>query len=177
MALSESKYINLEEMAQEKPLVNASYLLKKFPGKGGWTYAEIPEVLQNKNNPFGWVKVKGFIDEFELKQYKLMPMGGQKLFLPVKAAIRKNIRKKAGDHVHIILFADESKFEIPAEIMACFQNEPNSIFHTFTSFSEGEQKAYIDWIYQAKTAETKTRRIVNMMERLQKKLKYHDQEE
>lgn len=47
-------------MAQEKPLVNATYLLKKFPGKRGWTYAEIPEVLQNKNNLFGWVKVKSF---------------------------------------------------------------------------------------------------------------------
>lgn len=163
-------------MAQEKALVNATYLLKKFPGKGGWTYAEIPEVLQNKNNPFGWVKVKGFIDDFELKQYKLMPMGNGKLFLPVKAAIRKTIRKKAGDYVQVILFADTSKFEIPLEIMACFQNESNSIFHTFTSFTEGEQKSYMDWIYEAKTDDTKARRIAKMMERLQKKLKHHDKE-
>ena len=46
----------------EKPLVNKEYILEKFPGKGGWTFASIPEVLQNKNTPFGWVKVKGTID-------------------------------------------------------------------------------------------------------------------
>jgi hypothetical protein len=43
----------------EKPLVENKYLLQKIPGKGGWTYAAIPEVLKSKNTPFGWVKVKG----------------------------------------------------------------------------------------------------------------------
>ncbi|MFT5385881.1 MAG: hypothetical protein ACI81W_003292, partial [Saprospiraceae bacterium] len=62
-------------MKKEKPLVNKKYLLQRFPGKGGWTFAEIPEILQNKKAPFGWVCVKGFIDDYELKQYKLMPMG------------------------------------------------------------------------------------------------------
>ena len=56
--------------------------------------------------PFGWVKVRGFIDEFELKQYKLMPMGAGKLFLPVNAAIRKKIKKQAGDTVKIVLYPD-----------------------------------------------------------------------
>ena len=37
-------------------LVNNTYLLKKFPEKGGWTYASIPKVLQDKTVPFGWVK-------------------------------------------------------------------------------------------------------------------------
>ena len=67
-------------MDANRPLVDSLYLLKKFPGKGGWTYAEIPEVLQDKDNPFGWVKVSGNIDGYELKQYKLMPMGNGKLF-------------------------------------------------------------------------------------------------
>lgn len=49
-------------MKSGKPLVNKKYLLEKYPGKGGWTYAVIPEVLQNKKAPFGWVKVKGTID-------------------------------------------------------------------------------------------------------------------
>jgi len=37
----------------DKPLVNKKYLLEKYLGKGGWTYAAIPEVLQNKKAPFG----------------------------------------------------------------------------------------------------------------------------
>ena len=40
-------------MKKEVPLVNRKFLLEKYPGKGGWTYAAIPEILQNKNNPFG----------------------------------------------------------------------------------------------------------------------------
>lgn len=163
-------------MKTEKPLVDAEYLLEKFPGKGGWTYAAIPEIAQNKNNPFGWVKVRGFVDEFELKQYKLMPMGNGKLFLPVKAQIRKKIKKEAGDLVKVVLYSDESPLEIPAEIIACFKNEPQKIYETFLSFTEGEQKTYIDWIYEAKTEDTKADRIVKMMDRLQRNLRFYDKE-
>ena len=163
-------------MKNENPLVNTEYLLQKFPGKGGWTYAEIPEIVPNKNSPFGWVRVKGSIDSYILKQYKLMPMGNGKLFLPVKAKIRKKIKKKAGDYVHIILHVDTSSLEIPTEIIACFKNEPKTLFKTFISFTEGEQKTYLDWIYQAKTEETKANRIVTMMGKLQKELRFKDKE-
>jgi hypothetical protein len=43
----------------EKPLLDQTYTLQRFQGKGGWTYAEIPEVAQDKSTPFGWVKVRG----------------------------------------------------------------------------------------------------------------------
>ena len=86
-----------------KPLVNKKYLLEKYPGKGGWTYARIPEILQDKNTPFGWVKVMGSIDGYEIKNYHLMPMGNGQLFLPVKAAIRKKIGKETGDWVQVVL--------------------------------------------------------------------------
>lgn len=161
-------------MKKEKPLVDKKYLLEKFPGKGGWTYAAIPEILQNKNNPFGWVKVKGSIDDFELKQYKLMPMGNGQLFLPVKAQIRKKLKKEAGDLVHVILFADESPVTTPQEILDCFELESQATLDTYLSFTEGERKAYLDWIYGAKKEETKAERIAKMMERLEKGLKFYD---
>ena len=52
-----------------KPLVNREYLLEKFPGKGGWTYALIPEILQDKHSHFGWVIVNGSIDGYEIKKF------------------------------------------------------------------------------------------------------------
>lgn len=164
-------------MKKEDPLVNSEYLLQKFPGKGGWTYAEIPEVSQNNCNPFGWVKVKGTIDGFELNQYKLMPMGDGKLFLPVKAEIRKRIGKREGDFVKVVLYSDDSVYKVPMEIKACFQNESNDIQKTFERFTEGEQKAYIDWIESAKKEETKAQRIAKMMIRLELKLKYNDRQD
>ena len=83
--------------------VAKQYRLKKFPGKGGWTYAEIPEIPQDRKAHFGWVRVNGSIDGYPLNKHKLMPMGNGTLFLPVKAAIRKKIGKEEGDHVQIIL--------------------------------------------------------------------------
>ena len=68
----------------EKPLIDQKFVLKKIPGKGGWTYADLPRVIQNSNAPFGWVRVKGTIDGIEIKKYNLMPYGEGKLFLPIK---------------------------------------------------------------------------------------------
>jgi hypothetical protein len=91
-----------------KPLINKKYLLEKFPGKGGWTFAQIPGIPQNKKAHFGWVKVKGTIDGFEIKHDHLMPMGNGMLFLPVKSGIRKKINKKEGDWVHVVLYPDNA---------------------------------------------------------------------
>lgn len=164
-------------MPQEQAIASGKYLLQKYPGKGGWTYAEIPEVEQNKSNPFGWVKVRGRIDSYELKQYKLMPMGEGKLFLPVKAAIRKKIKKEAGDVVEIVLFLDESPITTPQEILECFAHEPQICLETYNKFPEGEQKAYLDWIYSAKKEETKAKRILEMMEKLKRGERYYEKEQ
>src|SRR4051812_2104886 len=112
-------------MTKEKPLVDNNYLLEKYPGKGGWTYAAIPEVLSDKNAPFGWVRVRGSIDNYEIKGTHLMPMGNGTLFLPVKAAIRKIIKKQEGDYVQVILYADNDPTEIPEELLICLLDNPN----------------------------------------------------
>ena len=150
------------------------YLLKKFPGKGGWTYAELPEIAPDTSNPFGWFKVRGSVDGYPLKQYKLMPMGNGNLFLPVKKEIRKKIRKEAGNQVHVILFPDSSPIEIPGEILDCLKNEPPEILETFMSYTEGERKAYIDWINKAKSEITQVERIVKMIEKLGNDERLHD---
>lgn len=146
-------------------MVNNIYLLEKYPGKGGWTYAAIPEVLQDKKSPFGWVKVRGSIDGFEIKNYKLMPMGNGKVFLPVKAAIRKIIGKEAGDWVKVVLYADNSQTEIPAELLDCLKEDP-VLLQTFLNYSNGQQKEFIDWIFSAKTDETKVYRIAETLNKL-----------
>ncbi len=158
---------------KEKPLVDKKYLLEKYPGKGGWTYAAIPEIIQNKLSPFGWVKVKGKIDEYEIKNYKLIPMGNGKLFLPVKAEIRKKINKKEGDWVNVILFEDNSPTEIPTELLDCLKEE-SIAYKTFLSYTDGQQKEFIDWIYSAKTDTTKVERIVKTIDKLIKKEKFRE---
>jgi len=148
-------------------MIDDDFKLEKFPGKGGWTYAALPEILLDKQGPFGWLKVKGSIDGIEIKKYHLMPMGDGKLFLPVKAAIRKLIRKQAGDVVHIVLSADQEPLEIPEELEVCMRDEPEA-WRFFQSLNENEQENYIKWIYAAKTDQTKESRIARAISRLAK---------
>lgn len=156
-----------------KPLVNKKYKLEKFHGKGGWTYARIPEVLQDKNTPFGWVKVKGSIDGYEIRNYHLMPMGNKQLFLPVKSGIRKIIGKGEGDWVHVILYPDNEPLHVPVELLQCLEDEPGAskFFH---SLSDGERKYYIEWIYSAKKEETRVKRLATAISRLAHGLKMYD---
>ncbi|MFN5706349.1 MAG: DUF1905 domain-containing protein [bacterium] len=76
-------------------LVDEEFLVEKFPGKGGWTYISIPQISASKNSPFGWVRITGFVDDYEIKQYKLMPMGGGKLFFAFKIINQKTNKERA----------------------------------------------------------------------------------
>jgi len=158
-----------------KPLVSKKFLLEKFPGKGGWTYARIPDIAPDKHAHFGWRKVRGTIDGYAISKYHLMPMGNKRLFLPVKAEIRKHIRKQAGDYVHVILYADHEPLNVPKEMLLCLKDEPAAM-KFFNFLSETEQKRYIQWIYSAKNEETKVNRLAKTVNRLMQGLKLHDRE-
>ena len=157
----------------EKPLVNKKYKLEKFPGKGGWTYTVISEIPPDNRARFGWVKVKALIDDFELKGYHLMPMANGKLFLPVRAEIRKKIKKQAGDWVKVILFQDTEPLFIPDEFLQCLRDEP-AAYKTFHSYSESSKKYYVDWIYSAKKVETQVERMAQAIDRLARGLNFTD---
>ena len=155
----------------EKPLVDKTYLLESFCEKGGWTYALIPEIAPDPNARFGWVKVRGSIDGYEIKKYHLMPSGTGQLMLFVKAEIRKKIKKQAGDTVHIILYSDNEPLEIPEEFSLCLQDDTEA-FRFFNSLNESEQHKYIKWIYSAKTDETKIERMAKSLNNLSEKRKF-----
>jgi hypothetical protein len=160
----------------EKPIVREKLLLKKYPGKGGWTYADIPYVIPSKNTPFGWIIVKGTIDGIAIKKYHLMPSGNGNLFLPVKASIRKIINKEAGDMVDVVLYPDNETAEVPEEIILCLNDVPEARYF-FDSLQENEKTAYIKWIYSVKSADKKAERIIKMIERLKKKQRFYDKTE
>jgi hypothetical protein len=43
----------------EKPLVNKKFLLEKYPGKGGWTFARLPDIRPEKKGALWLEKSKG----------------------------------------------------------------------------------------------------------------------
>lgn len=152
-------------MKEQILLVDKEYLLEKFPGKGGWTFARIPEIQPNERTPFGWVRISGTIDNFEIRSYNLQSMGNGKLFLPIKTEIRKKIKKKEGDYVRIILFEDNLPTEITDELKQCFMDEPKAL-ETFLSYTNTEQKTIIEWIYSARTDKIKITRIVETINKI-----------
>ncbi|HEX5669771.1 MAG TPA: YdeI/OmpD-associated family protein [Chitinophagaceae bacterium] len=147
-----------------KPLVNKTVLLEKFPGKGGWTYGRLPGVKPDPHSHFGWIKVRGTIDDFEIRQYHLMPMGNGELFLPVRAEIRKKIKKNAGDKVKVVLYRDEEDMYIPEELQDCLDLEPTSK-KAFEKLGTDEKKEIIRWIYSLKNEENRANRIAELMKR------------
>ena len=161
-------------MKSKKPLVDKTFVLQKYPGKGGWTYILIPEPPKKYKSRFGHVKIKGSIDGFSIKQYNLMPMTGGGMFFPVKSEIRKKIGKEAGDRVKVILFSDDSLVRIPAEIKQCLQLASPEIYATFKALTESEKKQYLDWIGEAKAHETRARRIIKMIERVSRGLALYE---
>jgi hypothetical protein len=150
-----------------QPIVNRICFLEKFPGKGGWTYALIPEIKPDPHAWFGWISVRGRIDDIELPRCKLMPKGDGQLFLPVNAAMRKKLKKQAGDEVHITLFTDNDPPQIPDELMACFELEQPETLTRFRNLPIDYQHTAIKRIFDAKQPDTRARRILELFDELE----------
>lgn len=153
-------------MALAEPLIDDKFLLVKYPGKGGWTYTVLPATIRKNKTPFGWVQVSGYIDDFELKAYRLMPMSSGQLFLPVKSDIRKKISKQAGDWVHVKLFADAIPADAEQDLLLCL-NENKEAHNSFLNCSDEERQAFIQWIASARNEQIKLERIAQTLDMLE----------
>lgn len=149
----------------KQPLINTHITLERMPGKGGWTYARIPGIENSKDGaPFGMVRVKGTIDGYELDSCSIMPMGNGSHFLPVNAAIRKQIKKEEGDSVQLILHKDDAPYKVPAELQQRLEEE--GVYIKFAKHKPWEQRMCAKWIYAAKRPETVNERIIKTIFRL-----------
>ena len=149
----------------ETPVVDKIYLLEKFPGKGGWTFARIPEIKPDINAPFGWVKVSGTIDKYNFGILRLMPMGNGELFFSVNSVVRKAIKKQDGDTVHLILYRVADIQTIPDEVFDCLKEDPAAL-GAFNLWTESKKLEFVRYVYDAKTETQKAERLVELLERL-----------
>lgn len=132
----------------------------KMGEKTGWTYVFIPFDISEKINP-GVKKsfrVKGTIDKISIQQMALLPMGDGNFILPLKADLRKKIKKQKGEKVKLALELETKEFEISSDFLLCLK-EDKSAEKFFYSLTGSHQKYYSNWIESAKTVETKSKRI------------------
>jgi bifunctional DNA-binding transcriptional regulator/antitoxin component of YhaV-PrlF toxin-antitoxin module len=157
-------------------MISFNTTLLKFDKKGektGWTFIEISASQAKKLKPDTKVgyRVRGTLDSYAIKQVALMPMGEGTFILPVNGKMRKALGKKAGDKVKVTLEADESKIVLSHDMMACLKDEPAALA-AFKKLPGSHQKYFSRWIESAKTAHTKTKRIVMTVEALSKKMDF-----
>jgi uncharacterized protein YdeI (YjbR/CyaY-like superfamily) len=117
--------------------------------------------------------VKGKLDNFEFEKLALIPMGEGDFILPLNGQIRKAIGKKRGDKLKVAMEIDRRKIPLSSDLLDCLHDDPVAM-DFFKSLPGSHQQYFSKWIESAKTAETKTKRIVAAMLAFSKKQGYSE---
>jgi hypothetical protein len=157
-------------------MIDFTATLNQFADQGektGWTYIEIPADLAQQLKP-GTKKsfrVKGKLDNYKISGVALLPMGNGSFIVAVNATMRKGIGKKKGAMVKVKLEVDKKEFQFNKDFMECLADEPAAV-EFFQTLAGSHQRYFSKWIDEAKTVETKTKRIAWAVTALSKKQGY-----
>ncbi|HLZ88860.1 MAG TPA: YdeI/OmpD-associated family protein [Puia sp.] len=141
--------------------------------KTGWSYIKVPAKLAQQLKPDNKrsFRVKGKLDNHAINGMALIPMGEGDFILALKAAIRKAIRKQAGDSLDVQLEVDKKEILPPKELLECLADEPAAEAY-FRSLPKSHQNWYGNWVKAAKTEGTRTRRIAQIVDGMFKKMSF-----
>jgi hypothetical protein len=158
-------------------MVEFSTIILQFAEQGektGWSYIDIPADLAQQLKPGNKksFRVRGMLDGVAVQGMALMPMGGGNFIMALKADVRKAIHKNAGAMLHVSIEEDlDYKIEIPPDLKECFEFEPEA-FDFFNTLAKSHRDYFIRWINDAKTNETRAKRIVNTVNAMMRKWGY-----
>lgn len=150
--------------------------LLKFKSKGektGWTYISIPADVVNrlKKGTKTSFRVKGKLDEYAINAVALLPMGDGEFIMPVNGTMRKALKKKEGAMLLVKLEADNAELPLSDDLLECLADDPDAKTF-FDTLTKGHQRYFSKWIEDAKTPETKAKRIAMALKGLNMKLGY-----
>jgi hypothetical protein len=143
------------------------------PDKVGWSFIIINKTLSDKLNPGvrKGFRVKGKLDNFEIKQTSLLPVSGGRFMLPFNAKMRKGTSKKAGDKVVVQMEVDKAPVKLSTDLVACLKDDPPS-YAFFKTLVPSHQRYFSKWIDDAKTGPTKEKRIMMAVSALSRKMNF-----
>lgn len=157
-------------------MVSFTAVIEKFKEKGektGWSYIEITEEQAHQLKP-GHRKsfrVKGFLDNYALKQTAILPMGNGSFILPVNHEMRKVLGKRQGAQVAVQIEEDKTAIALNNELLDCLRDEPAALKY-FKSLPPSHQKYYSKWVDEAKTEATKAKRILLTVKACARQMNY-----
>jgi uncharacterized protein YdeI (YjbR/CyaY-like superfamily) len=101
-------------------------------------------------------------------------MGGESHLLIILKEIREKIGKTFGDEVEVVLEEDTEprEVEIPGDLKAALEKSPKAAAF-FSQLSYTHQKEYVNWIMEAKHADTRQRRVHQAVELLERGKREH----
>lgn len=144
--------------------------------KTGWSYIEIPADLAQQLKPGNKksFRVKGMLDSLPVSGMALMPMGDGNFIMALKADVRKALRKNKGAMLQVKLEEDTNfKIEMPDDLKECFDFEPDA-FDFYNTLPKSHRDYFIKWINDAKTSETRAKRIVNTINAMLRKWRFNE---
>ena len=144
-------------------------IIKKVPDKDA-TFIEIPFDVQKE---FGAkrVKVKAKFDGIDYRG-SIVSMGQGCYMIGITKSIRKEMNKEAGDKVFVEIEKDEDirEIELPMDFkMELEKNEDALKFYNSLSYSA--KRKYYQWITSAKKEETRQKRILEAVLKLESNIK------
>lgn len=144
-------------------------IIQKHPEKDA-TYIEIPLDVEKE---FGAKRVKVKVN-FDGVEYRgsIVKMGLPCYMIGMTKAIRNQIGKEAGDSVFVEVEKDEEIREV--ELPEDFKEELNKnedALKFYESLSYSGKRKYFQWITSAKKAETREKRIIEAIGKLEDKIK------
>jgi hypothetical protein len=152
-------------MEKSKPLKFSAELMQH--GKMNAAYIEFPFDVEELFGVKGQVKVKALIEGKVMYRGSLAKMGYDCHVLGITQEVRKQLDKKFGEKINIILEQDleERIVPIPGDVQKMMsKNKKASEFFSKLSFTH--RKEYISWIESAKKEATRSKRIDQFMEKL-----------
>jgi len=135
-------------------------------------YIEFPFSVEEVFGTRGMVKVKALFDGKAEYRGIMSNMGTGCHILILTQEIRRKLGKTFGDSVLVELEHDLEKREVvvPEEVQNLLAEYPDALAF-FDKLSYTHRKEYVNWITLAKREETRAKRMIEFIDKLQKKKK------
>ena len=130
----------------------------------GGAYVVVPPEVVDALGGDGRIPVRATFDGVEYRG-SIASMGGAKV-LGVLKAIREQLEKEPGDVLTVKVARDDAPrtVAVPEDLAAAL--DAAGRLGAFDALSYSHQREYVEWIDEAKRAETRARRIAHTVERL-----------
>ncbi|MEQ1553436.1 MAG: YdeI/OmpD-associated family protein [Ferruginibacter sp.] len=157
-------------------MTNFKTTLQKFGMQGektGWIYIAVPATISTliKPNYKKSYRVKGKIDEVQIKAAALLPMGNGDFIFAVNAALRKQLKKIQGAEVFVQFEEDDDIIKLSAALLDCLADSPEASNY-FNSLPPSHKHYYSNWVKSAKSENIIAKRIATVVSACANKMEF-----